>query len=181
MIYLIFLCKHVIVFFPVYVPHPYWTTCLKANGARNVCSDKKKMINASRGVLALTVHWHLTRYAKLPVAHAPGMLGTFFPSWTRKLLVSDPDMHHGTCVTHVPWCMLGSLTRDDGENVLGIPGACATRNVAYLVRGPWIYLTSNTCLCLWWGCGDFRDVTLQLWRLCPIDLRYVQRKLNEYS
>ena len=24
--------------------------------------------------------------------------------------VSDPDMHHGTCVTHVPWCMSGSLT-----------------------------------------------------------------------
>ena len=24
--------------------------------------------------------------------------------------VSDPDMHHGTCVTHVPWCMPGSLT-----------------------------------------------------------------------
>ena len=23
--------------------------------------------------------------------------------------VSDPDMHHGTCVTHVPWCMPGSL------------------------------------------------------------------------
>ena len=24
--------------------------------------------------------------------------------------VSDPDMHHGTChVTHVPWCMMGSL------------------------------------------------------------------------
>ena len=23
---------------------------------------------------------------------------------------SDPDMHHGTCVTHVPWCMSGSLT-----------------------------------------------------------------------
>ena len=27
----------------------------------------------------------------------------------RKLLVSDPGMHHGTCVTHVPWCMSGSL------------------------------------------------------------------------
>ena len=26
------------------------------------------------------------------------------------LRVSDPDMHHGTCVTHVPWCMTGSLT-----------------------------------------------------------------------
>ena len=23
--------------------------------------------------------------------------------------VSDPDVHHGTCVTHVPWCMPGSL------------------------------------------------------------------------
>ena len=34
-------------------------------------------------------------------------------------------MHHGTCVTHVPWCMSGSLTYGDGENVPGIPGACA--------------------------------------------------------
>ena len=24
--------------------------------------------------------------------------------------VSDPDMHHGTCVAHVPWCMPGSLS-----------------------------------------------------------------------
>ena len=32
-------------------------------------------------------------------------------------------MRHGTCVTHVPWCMPGSLTRGGGENV---PGACAT-------------------------------------------------------
>ena len=29
----------------------------------------------------------------------------------RKPLVSNPGMHHGTCVTHVPWCMSGSLTR----------------------------------------------------------------------
>ena len=34
-------------------------------------------------------------------------------------------MHHGTCVTHVPWCISGSLTCGDGENVPGIPGACA--------------------------------------------------------
>ena len=33
------------------------------------------------------------------------MPGTFSPP----PLVSDPDMHHGTCVTHVPWCMPGSL------------------------------------------------------------------------
>ena len=54
--------------------------------------------------------WHrkgpLARYVKLLVAHAPGMPGTFSPPPR----VSDPDMHHGTCVTHVPWCMPGLLT-----------------------------------------------------------------------
>ena len=83
-------------------------------------------------------HWPLTRYVKLRVAHAPGIPGTFSPP-TR---VSDPDMHHGTCVTHVPWCMPGSLTISfgigGGENVPGIPSACATRHCAYLVRGPWV-------------------------------------------
>ena len=34
------------------------------------------------------------------------MPGTFSPPPR----VNDPDMHHGTCVTHVPWCMPGSLT-----------------------------------------------------------------------
>ena len=27
----------------------------------------------------------------------------------RKPIGSDPGMHHGTCVTHMPWCMSGSL------------------------------------------------------------------------
>ena len=48
--------------------------------------------------------WYLARYVKL-VAHAPGMSETFSPSPG----VSDADMHHGTCVTHVPWCMPGWL------------------------------------------------------------------------
>ena len=52
-----------------------------------------------------TCHGPLTRYVKLRVAHAPGMPGTFF----LLPLVCDPDMHHGTCVTHVPWCMPGWL------------------------------------------------------------------------
>ena len=55
-------------------------------------------------------------------------------------LVSDPDMHHGTCVTHVPSCIPGSLTRGRGENVPGISGACASRNVAWLARGPLLRL-----------------------------------------
>ena len=47
----------------------------------------------------------LARYLKLWITHAPGMPGTFSPPPR----VSDPDTHHGTCVTHVPWCMSGSL------------------------------------------------------------------------
>ena len=50
----------------------------------------------------LTVHGPLTRYVKLRVAHAPGMQGTFSPPPR----VGDPDMHHGTCVTHVPCACL---------------------------------------------------------------------------
>ena len=51
-------------------------------------------------------HGPPTRYVQLRVAHAPGMPGTFSPPPR----LGDPDMHHGTCVTHVPWCMPGSLT-----------------------------------------------------------------------
>ena len=80
----------------------------------------------------------LARYVKLRVAQALGMPGTFSRHrLQRKPPISDPGIHHDMCVTHVPWCMLGSLTRSGEENVLGIPGACATRNFAYLVRGPW--------------------------------------------
>ena len=57
------------------------------------------------GVTDGSAHGPLARYVKLRVVHAPGMPGTFAPPPR----VSDPDMHHGTCVTHVPWCMSGSL------------------------------------------------------------------------
>ena len=43
---------------------------------------------------------------KMLVAHATEMQGMFSP----QPQFSDPDTHHGTCVTHVPWCMPGSLT-----------------------------------------------------------------------
>ena len=60
-----------------------------------------------------------------------GNAGNVFPAtyFMGKPLVSDPGMHHGTCVTHVSWCMSGSLTRGGGENLPGIPGACAARNL----------------------------------------------------
>ena len=52
-------------------------------------------------------------------------------------------MHHGTCVAHVLWCIPGSLSSgflwsSCGEFIPGIPGACATRNLAYLVRSPFM-------------------------------------------
>ena len=40
----------------------------------------------------------LARYVKLLAAHALGMPATLFP--TPRL--SDPDVHHLTCVTNVP-------------------------------------------------------------------------------
>ena len=70
-----------------------------------------------------------------------------------KPLVSGPGIHHGTCVKHVPRCMSGSLTCDCGENVPGIPGACANHNFPYLVRSPWrytemLFVSSKGDLCL---------------------------------
>ena len=91
----------------------------------------------------------LTRYVKLGVAHAPGMLGTFCRHrLQRKPLVSDPDVHHGTCVMHVPWCTSGSLSRGGRENVPGIPGTCATRNFTYLARGSCWKLRNQLLLAL---------------------------------
>ena len=99
------------------------------------CQPPSGMLLAHRCVA--TWHGPLARYVKLRVAHAPGMPGTFSPPSQ----VSDPDMHHGTCVTHVPWCIPGSLTSGFlwnrwCENIPGILGACSTPNFTYLVRGP---------------------------------------------
>ena len=50
--------------------------------------------------------WASYQYVKLRVEQTPRMPGTFSPPPR----VWDPDMHHSTCVTYVPWCRLGSLT-----------------------------------------------------------------------
>ena len=54
------------------------------------------------------VTWTPCQKVKLGVAHAPGMPGTW--TFSPPLRVSDLNMHHGTCVNHVSWCMPGSLT-----------------------------------------------------------------------
>ena len=74
------------------------------------CKGPKRDVNQCHPdvftVSFLWASWQIMRYVILGVGHAPGILGTFFPP----PLVSYPDMRHGTCVTHVPWCMPGSLT-----------------------------------------------------------------------
>ena len=71
--------------------------------------------------------WASYQIRKIAGCACAGNAGNVFPihRLQRKPLVSDPDMHHGTCVTHVPWCMSGSLTCGGGKNVPGIPSACA--------------------------------------------------------
>ena len=78
----------------------------------------------------------LGRYVRLRVAHAPGMPGTF----------SHRGFAIPTCITACASRTCRDACRDrylavsfevgDGENVPDIPGACATRNFTYLVRGP---------------------------------------------
>ena len=59
-------------------------------------------------------------------------------------------MHHGTCVTHVPWCMSGSLTCGDGENVPGIPGACAPAILRIWQEAHYISLRRMAWVILFW-------------------------------
>ena len=66
-----------------------------------VCTNKSLWTTMFH--LSYKLNGPLARYAKLRVVHTPGTFSS--PSQN-----SDPDMHHGTCVTHVPWCMPGSPT-----------------------------------------------------------------------
>ena len=71
--------------------------------------------------------WASYQIRKAAGCACAGNAGSVFPRrrLQRKPLVSGPGIHHGMCVTHVPWCMSGSLTGGGRENVPGILGACA--------------------------------------------------------
>ena len=87
---------------------------------------------------------------------------TFFPRHRlkKRLLVSDLGMRHGTCVTHVPWCMSGSLTRGGGENVPGILSACTTSNFTYLARGPLLHHCTDQAFLEHFGFSIPQNLTL---------------------
>ena len=92
-----------------------------------LCIVLKQTVWFQVALISPSLSWTSYQIHKIAGCACAGNAGNVFPRrrFQRKLLVSDPGMHHGTCVTHVPWCMSGSLTCSDGENVPGIPGACA--------------------------------------------------------
>ena len=50
--------------------------------------------------------------------------------------VSDPGMHHGTCVTHVPWCSRDSLSPVAGKTLPVFSAHAHPQFYVYLARGP---------------------------------------------
>ena len=75
-----------------------WSLC----GFALILQTKELII---RGVILL-MNDKLLNYFKLRVVHVPVMPITF----SSPPRVSDPDMHHDTCVVHVSWCMPESQT-----------------------------------------------------------------------
>ena len=72
---------------------------------------------------AFQTSWASYQIRKIAGCACAGNAGNVFPRcrYQRKPQVSDSGMHHGTCVTHVPWCMSGSLTCGDGKTFPAFP------------------------------------------------------------
>ena len=82
-----------------------------------------------------------------------GNAGNVFPhrQLRRILLVRDPGMRHGTCVTHVPWCMSGLLTRGGREKWSRHSRRMRTSNFMYLARGlcnSWLIVMRTAPICV---------------------------------
>ena len=108
----------------------------------------------------------MARCDKLRVVHTPGIPGMFSPPPR----VSDPDMHHGMCVMHVPWCMPGSLT-------IGYVGGGGRSRHSRRMRNPQFYVSGIRPM--WRHCdsrpidvaGDGRVLgipAVSSWRCCQL-------------
>ena len=118
--------------------------------------------------------WASYQIRKIAGCACAGNAGNVFPRrrFQRKSLVNDPGMHHGTCVTHVPWCMSGSFTCGDGENVPGIPGACAPAilRIWQEAHGSVPLLATRHYLTQYWPCPiQPYEVTRPHWLINSID------------
>ena len=89
-----------------------------------------------KGPLLLTRTAYQIR--KIACCACAGNAGNVLPATDFKVeeaAISDPGMHHGTCVTHVVM-HVGIANPRWQRSVSGIPGAWATCNFTYLARGP---------------------------------------------
>ena len=81
----------------------------------------------------------------------------------RKPLVSDHGMHHGTYVTHVPWCMSGSNPRWRGKRSRHSRRMC---NLHFNVSGKRAMVTVLTSICASANCAiiGIGNVLLMMYR-----------------
>ena len=124
----------------------------------------------------------------------------------RKQPVSDPGMHHGTCVTHVLWCMSGLLSRPQwrGKHYrhprrMRNPQFCVSgkRPMVLNIQDEWVHLLNEEWLqmiacaisilknfgdadiCLFHGINSTRQeiITNELWNCCVVMWEYVWCRL----
>ena len=86
----------------------------------------EQCIKTNGFIIPLYASWASYQIRKIAGCACAGNAGNVFPATDFKGN-RDLGMHRGTCVTQVPWCVSGLLTCGGGENVPGIPSACATR------------------------------------------------------
>ena len=85
-----------------------WWYFRSTRNRANTLNSQQSIYDLPSDALVLLCHhqpWASCNIVKLRVAHAPGWPEAF----SSPPRVSDPDMHHSTCDTHVPWCMQGLL------------------------------------------------------------------------
>ena len=103
----------------------------------------------------------------------------------RKPVVTYLGMHHGTCVTHVPWCMLGLLTRG-GRKAFSTFPAHAQPAILLIWQEAHGNTKTGTTLCCGW-CGTFlfyafsNETRKYLWQKENIFFQFDQYRQTSYS
>ena len=94
-----------IIFYGCVIIHPFFN--LK-DGSLHRCRslEMDKWLHPMVYMDSIINPWASYQIHKNAGCACAGNAGNVFPSpWS-----SDPVLHHGACVTHMPWCMSGSLT-----------------------------------------------------------------------
>ena len=127
--------KHAISCIKMFLQIPWHRYALQI-GSQVYCSS---LISSNKCSNVFTCKLSVLQYKLNRKKFAPGMPGTF----SLPPRISDPDMHHGDCVTHVLWCMPGLLTSGfhlklvSGKTFSVILAHAQTWNFMYLVRVLW--------------------------------------------